>query len=217
MRPALEVGVHLNLTDGRPVLPARRVPTLVNAAGAFRGGRHYSVAARILSGRMARHEIRAEWEAQIGAVKDAGLDIRHLNAHGHLHLIPRLHEIVVDLLEQFAIPHVRVVMSGASIRGAVLGVWSRGMVRSIRARRLPVTFPDRIIGLGQEGALTERWLLDTLSPMARTTRAGTTELIVHPALGVNEYHAHWHYAGEEEANALLSERVGMLVRGEARS
>ena len=42
-RPALEVAVHLNLTDGRPVLPPEDVPTLVDGRGCFRGGRHYGI------------------------------------------------------------------------------------------------------------------------------------------------------------------------------
>ena len=60
-RPALEVGVHLNLTDGKPVLPAEEVPTLINGNGRFHGGRHYGVIARILSGRMSQLDIHREW------------------------------------------------------------------------------------------------------------------------------------------------------------
>src|SRR3981081_1226976 len=34
----LGVGVHLNLSDGRPIAPRESVPTLVNGAGEFEGG-----------------------------------------------------------------------------------------------------------------------------------------------------------------------------------
>lgn len=207
-RPALEVGIHLDLTDGRPVLPAGEVPSLVNRNGCFRGGRHYGVLARILSGWMVRREIRSEWRAQIAKAKRAGIDVKYLNAHGHLHLLPQLRGVVLDLLEEFAIPHLRVVLVADSARGVLLRLCSFGMVRAVRRRGLPVAFPDRILGLGREGSLSEQHILKELAGQGE----GVAELIVHPALGGNEYHRRWHYAGEEEVRALLSEETGDLLR-----
>jgi predicted glycoside hydrolase/deacetylase ChbG (UPF0249 family) len=193
-RPALEAGIHLNLTDGRPVLPPGEVGALVNSRGGFRGGRHYGVLTHILGRRMPRDDIRAEWRAQVVKMRRAGLDIKHLNAHGHLHLLPQLREVVLDLLEEFAIAHVRLVLAGDSARGVLLRLCSRGMVRAIRRRGLAVTFPDRILGLGCSGALTEPQLLKELTRRWE----GVAELVVHPALGDNPYHRRWRYAGEAE-------------------
>ncbi len=81
-RPGLQVGVHLNLTDGKPVLSSRQVPSLVNSDGAFHGGRHYRVLARVLSGRLSKDEVRAEWTAQLTRVAETGMRIHHLNAFG---------------------------------------------------------------------------------------------------------------------------------------
>lgn len=200
-RPALEVGIHLNLTDGRPVLPAREVPTLVDRRGHFRGGRHFGVFARIVSGGMARAEIRSEWQAQIARARGAGLQVRHLNGHGHLHLLPRLRGVVLDLLEEFAIPHLRVVLSGASARGILLRPCSRGMVRALRRRRLAVTFPDRVLGLERSGVLGRHDIARALA----SAGDGLAELVVHPSLGSNEYHRRWRYAGDQETRALLGE------------
>lgn len=207
-RPTLEVGIHLDLTDGRPVLPAGVVPTLVNRSGCFRGGRHYGVLARILTGQMSRPEIRAEWQAQITRAKRAGIDVKHLNAHGHLHLLPRLRGVVLDLLEEFAIPHLRAVVSAGSARGLLLRLCSRGMMRAVRRRGLPVSFPDRILGLGRAGSLRPQDIVKELAGKGE----GVAELIVHPALGSNEYHRRWRYAGEEEVRALLSEDIARLLR-----
>lgn len=207
-RPALEVGIHLDLTDGRSVRPPGAVPTLVDRHGRFRGGRHYGVLARILSGRMSRDEIRSEWRAQIAKAKGAGLDVKHLNGHGHLHLLPQLRGVVLALLEEFAIPHLRVVLSAGSARGLLLRLCSVGMVRAVRRRGLRVTFPDRILGLEGTGSLRERHLVKALAGAGD----GLAELIVHPSLGGNEYHRRWGYAGEEEARALLSEATARLVR-----
>lgn len=72
-RPGLEVAIHLNVTDGRPVLPPEEVPTLVDGGGSFRGGRHYAVLAGILAGRVRRSDVHREWQAQIAKARDAGL------------------------------------------------------------------------------------------------------------------------------------------------
>ena len=207
-RPLLEVAIHLNLTDGRPVLPAFEVPTLVNRTGAFRGGRHYGVLARIVTGQMSRRDIKAEWTAQIARAKEAGIEVGQLTSHGHLHLLPQLREMVCDLLETFAIPSVRVVLSARSVRGSVLRLSSSGLIRTMKRRGLRVTFPDRIIGLGWGGAVTTERIVEALA----TSGEGTAELIVHPALGSNDYHRRWHYAGAAETEALLSEEVALACR-----
>jgi predicted glycoside hydrolase/deacetylase ChbG (UPF0249 family) len=199
-RPDLDVAVHLNLTDGRPVLTASRVPTLVGPDGAFRGGRHYAVAARMAAGWMSVAEIRDEWRAQIAKAVDAGLRVGQLNAHGHLHLVPRLHGAVADLLEVFAIKGLRVVLSGRSLRGWLLRRWSLGLMREVRARGLEVEVPDRILGLGDQGSLTARRLAALLAEEGD----GVAELIVHPALAPNDFHRRWGYHGERETAALLS-------------
>jgi predicted glycoside hydrolase/deacetylase ChbG (UPF0249 family) len=207
-RPALEVGIHLDLTDGLPVAGAAAVPTLVNRHGRFRGGLHYGVLARILSGRISRRDIRAEWRAQIAKATRAGIAIRHLNAHGHLHLLPQLHSIVLDLLEEFRIPNLRLVSSASSNRGRLFQLCSQPMILAMRERGLAVSFPDRILGLGHQGSLTKTRILESLGGNGE----GCVELIVHPSLGDNAYHRRWRYAGQREMHALLDEETASVLR-----
>jgi len=198
-RPGLAVGVHLNLTDGVPTLPAREVPTLVGADGRFPGGRHLRVAARILTRRISPEEVHAEWRAQIRAVVDAGVAVRHLNGHGHLHLLPPLHGAVADLLEEFSIPFVRLVLAAEpSSRGLVLGRWSRRLRARLERRGLATRYPDRVLGLGRQGSVDEGFLRRRLA----RGWSGTAELIVHPSLGANPFHRRWNYAGETETRDL---------------
>lgn len=206
-RPALEVAIHLDLTDGRPVLPAAAVPSLVNRNACFRGGRHYGVLARILAGLMSRREIRAEWRAQVAAALRAGIEIKQLTSHGHVHLLPQLRGVVLDLVEEFAIPQLRVVRSGESVRGLLLRACSTGLVEAATRRGLVVACADRIIGLGHPGSIDRQRLFTALSG----ARGGTVELIVHPAAGRNDYHRRWGYSGEEEMRTLLSVETARLL------
>src|SRR5712692_800521 len=207
-RPRLQAGIHLNLTDGRPVLPPTEVPSLVNAQGAFIGGRHYGVLFRILAGRFRLAHIRAEWRAQAARAKQAGIRLSHLNSHGHLHLLPRLHAIVLDLMEEFQIPFVRVLLSVVAVSLKTKRTCNARLVRDMQRRGIPVRYPERVIGLLRRGSVSRSMILEAL----RHGGNGPSELIVHPSLGPNSYHARWRYDGDRVMRALLAEDVASLVR-----
>src|SRR5690348_3305274 len=59
--PELGLGVHLLLTAGRPILPARQVPSLASADGSFL--KLEELIAR--HGTLSPAEAKAEWHAQI--------------------------------------------------------------------------------------------------------------------------------------------------------
>ena len=207
-RPGLGTGIHLNMTDGRPVLPPEQVPSLVGRDGCFPGGRHYAVLAYLLSGRISMNELRAEWRAQIAKARAAGLELGHLNAHGHLHLLPPLHGVVADLLEESGIPCVRLVLGGGSLRGCILAPCSRRLLGLLRRRGIEVRHPDRVLGLGHQGGLTAA----AVARLLGSGGSGVTELLVHPATGDNPHHRRWSYAGARELESLLSEDVAPLLR-----
>jgi predicted glycoside hydrolase/deacetylase ChbG (UPF0249 family) len=198
-RPDLEVAIHLNLTDGSPVLPVADVPSLVDGRGCFFGG-HYGVIAGILGGRISRQEILREWRAQMVKARSAGLRLREMNAHGHLHLLPHLHGIVLELLQEFAVPQIRLVRSHEWPRGVLLHLCSIRLRRRLRRRGIAASWPERTLGLRKPGEVDRRIRLDELA----NARGATTELIVHPAARANAYHTRWGYRGEEVLNWLLA-------------
>src|ERR1700739_663341 len=76
--PTLGVGCHVVLVDGEPVLPAREVPTLVDAST----GQFYRTLGkflpRLFMGRIRAAEIEAEAAAQIALLKNRGLRLTHV-------------------------------------------------------------------------------------------------------------------------------------------
>ena len=84
--PRLSVGVHLNLTAGRPILPAERVPTLVDASGRFHNAA--GMGRRLWRWATSGHEIAAEFRAQIQWMKDRGVTPTHADSHQHMHIYP---------------------------------------------------------------------------------------------------------------------------------
>jgi chitin disaccharide deacetylase len=84
--PALGIGIHLNLTEGKPVLSKEEVPTLVNDQGEF-----YScgtLAKKLLRLQISAREIEAEFRAQIRLMKSFGLTPTHADSHHRIHMYP---------------------------------------------------------------------------------------------------------------------------------
>jgi predicted glycoside hydrolase/deacetylase ChbG (UPF0249 family) len=102
----LGVGVHLNLSEGKPVADASKIPTLVD-----RGGRLHMTPARlwagIAAGQVSLPEIEVELRAQVAKVIRAGIRPTHFDGHKHVHVLPRVSEIVIRLAHEFRIPSVR--------------------------------------------------------------------------------------------------------------
>src|SRR5215468_5087273 len=84
--PTLGVGIHLNLTEGKPVLPIEEVPTLVNATGEFPGPS--AMGRRLLRWEASPREIEAEFRAQIQKMKSLGLQPTHADSHHRIHMYP---------------------------------------------------------------------------------------------------------------------------------
>lgn len=82
----LGVGIHLNICQGRPLLPARDVPSLVAANGCFHAPAE--MIRRLWTWQVSPHEIEAEFRAQIRWVKDRGISPTHADSHHHLHIYP---------------------------------------------------------------------------------------------------------------------------------
>lgn len=84
--PRLGVGVHLNICQGRPLLPPAEIPTLVDKSGTF-----HSPAVLVRSLWMCRvspREIEAEFRSQIQWLKHRGIVPTHADSHHHMHLYP---------------------------------------------------------------------------------------------------------------------------------
>src|SRR5258707_12300760 len=84
--PGLGIGIHLNLTQGTPVLPKEQVPTLVNSEGQF-----YScgtLAKKLLRLQISAEEIEAEFRAQIRLMKSYGMMPTHADSHHRIHMDP---------------------------------------------------------------------------------------------------------------------------------
>jgi len=172
---ALDVGVHLNLTDGVPLTKNLR-GRLSRWSGRF--PRKFAAAAAILSRFITPEDISLEWGAQIERCLEHGLRVRFLNSHEHIHVLPSLFRVATALARKYDIAHVRFPTarlawtSAASIfRGAVIKALSA--VNRRRANRPAADF----LGMEISGKLSLPYLEQTI-PRLRAGRVH--ELMCHP-------------------------------------
>lgn len=199
--PRLEVGAHLNLTDGKPILHASHVSSLVNKKGGFIGGRHIAVATGVMLGALSVDEIRSEWSAQIDKAKQAGLNITFLNSHGHIHLLPQLHDVILDLAVEHDIEYIRVILNASGLKGYVYKTLSKRLIQKIKDRKLEITYPAAVYGIDNQGHLTNKIIE---SELKKRKKGEIAEFITHPAVHSNEYHTAWGYETKQEYESLMS-------------
>ncbi len=208
--PRLGVGLHIVLTDGRPVLPPEQVLALLGADGAF----HPSMlrtALLIAFWPPARAQMRAEVAAQFAAFAATGLPLDHANAHKHFHLHPMIAGAIIAAGRVHGLRAVRVpAEDGAgNLPERLLAWWARRL--GARLRRLGLATNDRVIGLAWSGAFT----VERMRAALRDLPGGLTEIYTHPATDDHYEGAASGYRYREELAALTDPAVLAAACGAA--
>lgn len=99
--PELPMGLHLNINDGRPVLPPEQVPTLVKPDGQF-----YSIDEIPLQLPRIRHdELAAELRAQAALLASLGVRFTHIDYHQHIVVLyTPFYRCVIELAKEYGVP-----------------------------------------------------------------------------------------------------------------
>jgi predicted glycoside hydrolase/deacetylase ChbG (UPF0249 family) len=189
--PEVDVGVHLNLTTGRPLTTAMAA-ALARWRGEFPG--KYAMALAVSTGRVPVTVVEAEWRAQIQHCVDAGLRPYFLNSHEHLHVLPAMARLTQRLAEAFGVPFVRrplpewrgVRTAGGVVRNVIMAACDRANDAA------PRPFAPLLVGMGQSGQIDLPYLRRAFAAL----RPGNVyELMCHPG---------YHRAGEGVDSRLLA-------------
>jgi chitin disaccharide deacetylase len=199
--PGLAVGLHVTLVNGRPVLPAERVPDLVDDRGGFltdlvRAGFRFF----FLPG--ARPQLAAEIRAQFERFAATGLALDHVDAQSHMHVHPTVFALIVRIGREFGMRAVRIPREPF---GGTRSIAPWLALMRARARRAGIACNDYAFGVNEAGALTEDRVLQVLARLPD----GVTEIFFHPAMrafaGADSGTERYAWAGE--LAALVSPRV----------
>jgi hopanoid biosynthesis associated protein HpnK len=213
-RPGLAVGVHLVLTEHRPLVGAALVPSLVEADGQF-AARVAQLLAKDLRGRISLPEVRLELDAQLTRVRAAGVEISHIDGHQHVHVLPGIAGVVAELAAQHGVAAVR--YPAERVRGYMLRSLkhARRLAEQTALRLFCESSPlkhlrrsDDFVGFYLGGRLDEANLATLLEDLPS---GRTVELMCHPGDEEMRPTQDWAYAWAAERDALTSPRIRELV------
>lgn len=99
--PELGLGVHLNVTLGKPIFEASKIPSLVNENGIFHSGKDYSLGLVTPN----EDELLIEFEAQIqNFIEFTGRNPDHINYHHKYDFFGLFPNITNFLIEKYNVP-----------------------------------------------------------------------------------------------------------------
>ena len=191
--PTLAVGVHLNLTEGRPLSNPENLGALVTPAGEFLGNPE-ALFFRMVTGRISLDAVEREYHAQIQRVIAAGIHPTHLDGHQHVHMWPPVFALTARLAAEYGMAGVRasrerragfhglwrrnprlrgkiLLQAGVGLGLAFLAVASRAALAAAG-----VAAPDYFYGISATGYLDR----ETLAGVLQDVPEGTSELMCHP-------------------------------------
>jgi hopanoid biosynthesis associated protein HpnK len=189
--PGLDVGLHLNLTEGQPVLPYSRIPSLANLSGFI-----YKHPARLAVGlflrRVSTRDLELEIRAQIEKTVAARMQITHIDGHKHSHAIPPVLHLLARILPEYGIHAVRSVKESVPRLHGLFRRhgWSRqialqyGFGKSLSMawtlsgirRNSRLLTPQQFYGVAQTGFLD----LQAFEDILRDCKDGINEVMCHP-------------------------------------
>ncbi|NPV70685.1 MAG: ChbG/HpnK family deacetylase [Firmicutes bacterium] len=187
--PMVSIGIHLNLTVGRPVAEPSRVRSLIDPqSGEFYGNR---LPFLLMSGRVKWNEICLELESQVKKMIDFGIQITHVDGHQNKHLYPPLFFAVLETAKKYGIKRIRShrrFLTGSPrqklnyyvAHPQRLATHMAGRVLTDYARVKGLRCADRLISPGYADS-SRKYLLSSWMELAKILPSGTSEIYCHPA------------------------------------
>ncbi len=180
----ISCGIHLNLTEGKPLTFDSNLVPLLSSQGNFRS--YFHLGKVYMGGKLPLAGIVGEFRKQIEALSQQNVRIDHIDSHQNIHLLPPIAKVVIDLAREYGIKWIRLPLEKYAtlntdpkgfVKKTILLNYCRSLRKTLRQSR--VNFIDGYFGLS--GLFTDRHL-DEWCRFLGSLRSGTYELCVHPGL-----------------------------------
>lgn len=181
--PSLGVGLHFNLTQGRPLAPRSDVASLVDRQGQFH--RRPMAEKRAVTGCFKAAEVERELVAQFRRFEALGLTPTHIDSHQHIHVFPVVFDIVAGFCAKHGLPlrmHWVARQKGQGL-SRCLRAWvlSRIVRRNATRWSGSVRMNAGFCSVFDRVANPEMITLETYRQILQANAASPFELMVHPA------------------------------------
>lgn len=186
-----DLGVHLNLTQGRPLTADRFPPQLLDRQGCFPGiGRLFQNL--FPTGRRYAEPVYEELRAQIQRLTLAGLRPTHLNGHQYIELLPVVGRLLPELCREFGVSIVRWPCERGLWRSAnrpyprpvawMLAAVKRGFATYMASVASKLAHPELFFGTAHAGMICA----NVVKQFVRQCDSRSAEIAFHPGDGRTE-------------------------------
>lgn len=214
----LGVGVHLTLVATEPLLPKEKIVTLISSENGMFYKSYPEFIKKYIFGAISIDEIYQELYAQINKVKSAGIHITHLDSHQHLHILPGIIDVVIDLAKHFGIQAVRIPSENYRFFddfkiGRYIGKCGLTFLAQLARQKLnreQMSTTNFFWGMMNGGNMDDHKIGKIISLLPE----GINEIMVHPGYDTKilQNRFSWEYHWEQELSALTSEDILALLR-----
>lgn len=215
--PELGVGVHLTLVNGFPVCDPKEIPSLVTEEGVFYDD-YIQFVKQFLSGKVRMAEVRRELLAQAAKMEKTGLDLTHVDSHQHMHMLPGIIDVALDVAESLHLDAVRIshtpLFTGFSgSPGQLIGRLGLSTLATLagwKAKGRHFRTPDHFAGIVAGEAVHEGHFRDIVTQL----KPGTTEVMMHPGTDnqVLVKDCQWQHDFEAELAAIVSPAIQDMLQ-----
>ncbi len=214
----LGVGIHLTLVGETSLCDPQMIPSLVNNEGYL--SLHYTeFLRRYCLGKIKLNDIRKELTAQVKKVVDCGVSITHLDSHQHMHIVPGIIDIIIDIAKHFGIKKIRIPAEPYLFLGGYPFQATRVIARAgltflaemarWKIQKHKFVAPEHFFGMLAGGNMHEEYLLRILSSLPE----GTSEIMIHPGTNdsILQERYNWNYHWQSELDAVTSPIISQHI------
>lgn len=185
--PGLQVGLHLTLVQGKPVLPPDMIPGLTEKNGCFPDN-PVKAGMKLFFDPTLRMQLRCEIEAQILKIKATGLPLSHIDGHLNIQMHPTVFTLLTELMPLHGITSFRITrerlfenlridrsrLIGKTVEHTIFGTLAHYAETPLKRQEIKTSV--EVKGVLNSGCMTEAYLLAILERL----QSGTTEIYFHP-------------------------------------
>jgi chitin disaccharide deacetylase len=175
-RNKFSFGLHFNIVDGHRSLSEPAVYSLLGRDGFFEESNRQR--RKAVCWQIDPADIQRELETQLTSLLDSGVEVSHVDSHGHLHKYPCIINSMKPILKKYKIAYVRAPQN----QFPVFKIRKMLLNRLFRIFFIGLKCSDYFFMLDNHD--DSEWLVR----FASSLRSGTTELGIHP--GTEE---HWRF------------------------
>jgi hopanoid biosynthesis associated protein HpnK len=191
--PMLDLGLHVNLTEGSSVASPAKIPSLAGPTG-FLYKHPVQLAAAIFRRKVRVADLEQELRAQIEKALASNLWLSHFDGHKHVHVLPAVHRIIRKLGPEYGIHAIRATYERSPriasllkrnkgsrvqiLKQCVFGrlISTASLVSGVGKARTGLSSPKKFYGIAQTGFLDLQAFADIIDDLG----SGTHELMCHP-------------------------------------